>query len=110
MKKISPAVSHQKFLIQSLRDSQEASAYLNAALEAGDRRAFCLALKNVLDAQGGMTHFARKTRINRVSLYQMLSENGNPGFENIRLLLRSVGLKFEVTSGTQSKPPHKRAA
>jgi len=110
MRKISPAVSHQEFLIRSLRDPQEASAYLNAALEAGDRRAFCLALKNVLDAQGGMTHFARKTRINRVSLYQMLSEKGNPGFGNILLLLRSVGIKFEVASRTHSKHPHKKAA
>ncbi len=110
MRKLSPAVSHQKFLIQSLHDPQEASAYLNAALESGDRRAFCLALKNVLDAQGGMTHFARKTRINRVSLYQMLSENGNPGFENILVLLRSVGIKFQVTSKEYSKHPHKKAA
>ena len=54
MKKNLPAVSHQKFLIQSLRCPEEASAYLNAALENGDRRAFCLALKNVLDAARSM--------------------------------------------------------
>ena len=110
MKKFSPAVSHQKFLIQSLRDTGEASAYLNAALEGGDRRAFCLALKNVLDAQGGMSHFARKTRINRVSLHQMLSKKGNPGFDNILLLLQSAGVRFLVAANSSSKHPHKKAA
>ena len=110
MKKLTPAVSHQDFLIQSLRDPELASAYLNAALEEEDRRAFCLALKNVLDAQGGISHFARKTKINRVSLHQMLSKKGNPGFDNILRLLQSAGVRFLVTSNSASKQPHKKAA
>ena len=104
VKKITAAVPHKNFLLTALQDPGEAAAYLNAALEGGDQRAFCLALKNVLAAQGGMTFFARKTRINRVSLYQMLSDKGNPAFENILQLLHSAGVRFTVS------PSRKKAA
>ena len=88
--------SYQDDLLKFLKDPKAASAYLNAALEAGDKRAFLLALRNVLEAQGGMTEVSRRTKMNRVSLYKMLSKNGNPGFENILILLRTVGIRFKV--------------
>src|SRR5574340_969929 len=46
--------SYQKDLIESLRDPCEAAAYLNAAIEEGDRAVFLLALRNVAEAHGGM--------------------------------------------------------
>lgn len=91
-----PAVDYHKFLIEDLKDAKTASAYLNAALEAGDTRAFLLALKNVMDAQGGMTRISRRSKINRVSLYKMLSSNGNPGFENVLRLLQGAGIRLQV--------------
>ncbi len=43
------------YLKESLRDSKEASEYLNAALETGDFLLFTLALKDVVDAlRGGL--------------------------------------------------------
>lgn len=91
-----PAVSYHKELTKLLKDPLEASAYLNAALEAGDKEAFLLALRNVLDARGGMTQISRKAKVNRVSLYKMLSSNGNPAFESILRLLRTVGIRFQI--------------
>ncbi len=83
-----PWRDYQEDLIESLKDPKEASAYLNAALLDGDKKAFLLALKNVLEAQGGMTKVSERTKMNRVSLYKMLSRNGNPGFHNILQLLQ----------------------
>ncbi|MEA2080491.1 MAG: transcriptional regulator, partial [Pseudomonadota bacterium] len=41
---------------ESLADANEAAAYLNAALDDGDREVFLLALRNVADARlGGMS-------------------------------------------------------
>lgn len=95
--KIPPSVDYYEFLVEDLRKNpDEASAYLNAALEAGDKRAFLLALRNVLMAQGGMTKMSDRTKINRVSLYKMLSQNGNPGFENIMRILQTAGIRFQV--------------
>lgn len=91
-----PAVDHYEELKKFLKDPVEASAYLNAALEAGDKKAFLLALKNVLEARGGMTEISRQAKINRVSLYKMLSSNGNPVFENILRLLRITGIRLRV--------------
>ena len=90
-------------LIHDLKDPKEAAAYLNAALGAGDKKAFLLALRNVLEARGGMTKISDKSRMNRVSLYKMLSPNGNPGFENILRLLKTVGIRFRVISKSYFK-------
>ena len=46
--------SYQKDLIESLKDPCEAAAYLNAAIEEGDRSVFLLALRNVAEAHGGI--------------------------------------------------------
>ncbi len=89
-------VDHYEFLIKQLKDPEEASAYLNAALEAGDKRAFLMALRNVLEAQGGMTKISGRAKINRVSLYKMLSKNGNPAFENIFNILQTIGIRFQL--------------
>ncbi len=88
-------VDYYEHLIRDLKDPKEAAAYLNAALEAGDKRAFLFALRHVLEAQGGMTKASDRTRINRVSLYKMLSKNGNPGFENIFNILQTIGIRFQ---------------
>lgn len=91
-----PAVSYREEMMKVLKDPVEASAYLNAALEAGDKKAFLLALKNVLEAHGGMTRISGQAKINRVSLYKMLSSNGNPAFENILRLLPHAGIHLQV--------------
>jgi DNA-binding phage protein len=43
-------INYTDYLKESLRDSKEAAAYLNAALEAGDISLFTLALNDVVSA------------------------------------------------------------
>ena len=83
-----PIVSYRDRLIRALRKPEEASAYLNAALDEGDKDFFLKALRDVIEAQGGMTKFARTAKLNRVSAYKMLGTSGNPGFENILHILK----------------------
>jgi probable addiction module antidote protein len=99
--KIKPAVSYREYLLKTLNDPEEAAEYLNAALEAGDKKAFLMALKNVIDARGGMTRIAKTSKIHRVSLYKMLSAGGNPGFGNVLLLLQIAGICFKATPRTK---------
>jgi probable addiction module antidote protein len=97
--KVPPAVSHRECLIKELKEDPElASEYLNAALEGGDKKAFLMALRNVIEARGGMTKIARASKIHRVSLYKMLSGKGNPGFLNILLLLQHAGVEFKAVA------------
>ena len=83
-------------LIEALRNPVEAAAYLDAALEAGDRPAFLLAIRNVVKALGGMSHIARDTGLNRENLYRLLSEQGNPEIASLEKLLKSLGLRLSV--------------
>jgi len=88
--------NYQDSLVAALRDPQEAAAYLDAALEAGDRAAFLLAIRNVIDALGGMTRIARNTGLNRENLYRVLSEQGNPELNSLEKLLKALGLRLAV--------------
>jgi probable addiction module antidote protein len=89
--------SYQAELIGSLRDPREAAEYLNAALEEDDPELFLLALRNVAEAQGGMAQLAEKAKLNRESLYKMLSERGNPELRSLEVLLHALGLRLAVT-------------
>ncbi len=88
---------YQEELIESLKDVNEAVAYLNVALQDEDPRIFLIALRNVIQAQGGgMTAIAEKTDLNRESLYRMLSHRGNPALKNVSALLNSMGLGISI--------------
>lgn len=95
MKKGKP---YQPELIESLRNPREAEEYLNVALEEDDPELFLLALRNVTEAQGGVARLAEKTKLNRESLYKMLSERGNPEFKSLDVLLHALGFRLAVTA------------
>jgi probable addiction module antidote protein len=90
------STAYQTDLIESLRDAQEAEEYLNAALEENDPELFLRALRNVAEAQGGVASVAEKTKLNRESLYRMLSERGNPEFRSLEALLHALGFRLAV--------------
>ncbi len=88
--------AYQADLIENLRDAREAEEYLNAALEEDDPELFLLALRNVAEAQGGVASLAEKTKLNRESLYRMLSERGNPELKSLDTLLHAMGFRLAV--------------
>ena len=104
-----PWVRYQDILIDDLKDPKEAQGYLNAALEEGDEKLFLIALKNVLEAQGGLSEFSKRARLNRVSLYKMLSRRGNPEWGSIISLLNALGIRFQLVEKTPVKAQRKAA-
>ena len=90
------STAYQTDLIESLRDTREAEEYLNAALEEDDPKLFLRALRNVAEAQGGVASLAEKTKLNRESLYRMLSARGNPEFRSLDALLHALGFRLAV--------------
>jgi probable addiction module antidote protein len=95
---MSKSKSYHEDLIESLQNPREAEAYLNAALEEEDPELFLLALRNVTEAQGGVAQLAEKTKLNRESLYKMLSERGNPELRSLEALLHALGFRLAVTA------------
>ena len=62
----------------------------------GRSEALLIALRNITDAQGGMTELARKTHLNRQNLYNILSKKGNPRLDTFGLILKGLGFKLTI--------------
>lgn len=94
---------YQEFLMEHLKDHEEAVAYLNAALEEslkGDEESqhlFLIALRNVAEAQGGIGALAKKAHVGRESLYKTLSDQGNPKWHTLVSLVIALGLNLRLT-------------
>lgn len=87
---------YKKYLLESLKDPKEMAAYINAAIqEEDDPEALLLALKHVVEAQNIST-LALKSGLNRVTLYRILAEGGNPRLASLASLLKAMGLKLKV--------------
>jgi probable addiction module antidote protein len=88
--------SYEAELQRALQDPREAAEYLSAALEEGEREVFLLALRNVVEARGGIGSLAENSRLNRESLYRMLSAKGNPELQSLEAVLQALGLRLAV--------------
>ena len=91
-----PSKPYHPELIKALRDPREAVEYLNAALEDGDPEVFLLALRDVAEAQGGVTEVAEAAKLNRENLYRMLSNRGNPELRSLDALLHALGFRLAI--------------
>jgi probable addiction module antidote protein len=75
-------------------DSEEAIAeYITAALEDGDAKLVAAALGDVARARG-MTEIARDTGLAREALYRSLSAEGNPSFDTVLRVAKSLGVRL----------------
>ena len=92
--------SYDEWLMNSLRNKKEAATYLQVALEEFQKddnlEAFLMALRHVVNAQGGIGKVSQKTELNRESLYKTLSSKGNPKLHTIGILLKNLGFAFTI--------------
>ena len=95
--------SYQSNLLEALKDPNEVVEYLNAALEDGEPEVFLLALRDVVDAYGGMGKLAESTSLNRENLYRMLSTKGNPEFFSLSTVLDAIGFRLAVEPKTAAR-------
>jgi len=86
-------------LREALLDANEATAYLNAALEDEDQEVFLLALHDIAEAHG-LSRVAQEAFLNRENLYRMLPSAGNPQPSSLKALLKSWGLRLAVDVAT----------
>lgn len=106
-------VLYEKELIESLQGNpEEAVAYLNAALDDGDPKVFLLAVQDVAKAYGGIGELSKKANVNRESLYKTLSEKGNPHFDHMNKLIKTLGfhlvIEAPVTESQTTRKSQKR--
>lgn len=89
---------YKEELLEDLRQPSEAAEYLTAALEDDSPDVFLLALRDVAEAHG-MKRLAEGARLNRESMYRMLSEQGNPQLSSLTAVLHELGLRLAVEVG-----------
>jgi probable addiction module antidote protein len=87
---------YQTDLLHRLRDPEYAAAYLAEVLAAKDHAAFLIALKDVVEAGGGVGGLAQQVGIKRPSLYKILSKDGNPTLSTLQEILKPLGLRVSV--------------
>ena len=102
--RVAPSASYTNWLIERLKDRDEAAAYLEAVFAEGDQAAIMLALRQVAKAQGGVAQVARQANLSREAAYKMLSAVGNPEYRSLSAVLGTFGLRIAVS------PIEKRAA
>ena len=92
------SVSHDDVMVKKLRlRPQFAAEYLNAAMEeTDDPEALLVALRHIAKARGGIAKVAKAAGLQRESLYQALSEHGNPRLSTLLGVIKAVGLKLTV--------------
>ena len=92
--------SYRDDLLKRLSDPEYAAAYLAEVLAQRDGAAFLIALKDVVDASGGMGELADHVGIKRPSLYKILSKKGNPTLATLQELLKPLGLRVSIALDT----------
>lgn len=91
-----PSAPYEPWLIERLKDPEEAAAYLEAAIDDGDQDGIMLALRRVAQAQGGVAQIARRAKLTREATYRMLSKGGNPELRSLSAVLGAAGLRLSV--------------
>ncbi len=102
---------YREFVTEIMNDPAEAAEYLRASLseysDDGNLEAFLTAVRSVADARGGIAELAKKTELNRQTLYRTLSKNGNPSIKTLRSVLSSLGFKLSVEPAEPVPPVSK---
>ena len=87
-------LSHRDYLMKHFAAPAEASAYLNSVAEDGDIKFLLKAIRDVVEAQGGVGVLAEKTKLSRTTLYKTLSETGNPAVSTLDAILAVYGIRI----------------
>lgn len=88
---------YDEWLIESLKNSEEAQLYLKAAFEEYEKDQDLDILLHSIWAYAkaqGISDLAKKSKINRQNLYRLFTGERNPRFKTMESIVRGVGFKL----------------
>ncbi len=92
--------SYEEDLIEDLKDPEEAKSYLEAAFESyeedGDTETLLMAVRDVIEAQGGIGKLAKRVSISRQHLYAIFASKHNPRLDNWLSILSGLGFHVRL--------------
>ena len=87
-------------LIEDLRDTDEALSFLEVMLEGyqedKDERVLMMALGDIAKAQGGIGKLAKRLKVSRPHLYEILSGKHSPRLDNTLDIISGLGFKVKL--------------
>ncbi len=83
-----------------VHDDAELAVFLQELLADADTRMIPAALRTAADVLG-MAELARRTGLNRETLYRTLSDKGNPRLDTLGTILDAFGLRLSVHATAQ---------
>lgn len=90
----------REFLIEKLADREEALGYLQVSLEEylvdGDTSFFLKGLRNVVEAQGGVSEIATQAGIAPQMLSKILSNEDPPALHTLGAILKAFGCQLSI--------------
>lgn len=92
------SVSYHEQLIQDLKNPLEAAAYIEVALEENEPKFISKALKNVVEAQGGIEELSSSAKLAYEKLDKSLKENAQVEYHALNTLLKELGLYLSVAA------------
>ncbi len=101
MKKLSKYKNYDEWVVDILQsDKKRADLFLDIAIKQfekdDDVAALLVALSQVVKAKGGFSKFAHKSKLNRESLYNILSKEGNPTLLSFKNIINALGCKIII--------------
>ncbi len=94
--------SWDEYMNDSLKDSCEAIAYLEVALEEyqtdGSTKNLMRAIQRVAEAKGGISKLAQETNLNRQNLYRIFSNQTSPRLDTLSKILKALGFTISIKS------------
>lgn len=104
-------VSHRDWLVKHFAaNPAEAVAFLNSVAEDGEIKYLLMALRHVVESQGGVGALARKTGLSRTTLYKTLSSTGNPEVATLDAILAVYGIRIGFFAVAPARGGQRQAA
>lgn len=92
--------SFDDHLLENLKDTEEALAFLEVVLEEyqkdKDERILMMALGDIAKAQGGIGKLAKRLKISRPHLYEILAGKHSPRLDNTLDIISELGFKVRL--------------
>lgn len=79
-----------------LKTEADIKAYLQASFATGDSKLIAKALGDVAKIKG-MSKVSRKSGLDRSSLYNSLSEDGDPKLSTVTKIIQNFGYTFSIS-------------
>ncbi len=79
-----------------LKTEEDIKEYLRASFETGDSTLIARALGDVAKLKG-MSSVAKKTNLDRSSLYSSLTKDGDPKLSTVTKLLKNFGYSVSIS-------------